>query len=661
MVKKKMLNEISDIVRGLAADSVEDANSGHPGLPIGCAEIGTALYADLLKHDPQKPDWPDRDRFVLSAGHGSALQYALLHLSGYDLPLEELKKFRQPGSKTPGHPEYGLTPGIETTTGPLGQGLANAVGMALAEEIKAAKFNTDQHKIVDHYTYSIAGDGCMMEGVSSEAASLAGHLALDKLIVIYDDNNISIEGSTDLTFTENVADRFKAYNWQVIEDVDGHDLDQLKEAVNAAKAEKNKPTLIMAETKIACGAPTKEGTAAAHGAPLGEEEIKGLKKNIGLPVDEKYYISEEVKEFFAERKVELEAKRQKWEEEFAEWSKENPELKAKWDKAESLFLAENLKETLEELEIAVPNATRKASGAVLRKLADEVDYLLGGSADLAPSNKTYLDKYAEIQAGNYDGRNIRFGVREHAMGSIVNGMALHGGLRPFAATFLVFSDYMRPAIRMAALMKLPIIYVFTHDSIYIGEDGPTHQPVEHLEALRVIPGLKVLRPADEEETKAAWYEAIKNTEGPTALVFTRQSLPHLEKEDDFWTGMQNGAYKVSSTNADNYDYTFLASGSEVSLAAATAEKLKNAGKDVQVISIPDKGALDGNADHYFDKLLAKTKKTVVIEAGIGSGWHNLLNGDYELITVEEFGESGPGNKIADKFGFTAEKIIEKIS
>ncbi|MFW6000896.1 MAG: transketolase [Halanaerobium sp.] len=656
-----MLNEISDIVRGLAADSVEDANSGHPGLPIGCAEIGTVLYADLLKHDPQKPDWPDRDRFVLSAGHGSALQYALLHLSGYDLPLEELKKFRQPGSKTPGHPEYGLTPGIETTTGPLGQGLANAVGMALAEEIKAAKFNTAQHKIVDHYTYSIAGDGCMMEGVSSEAASLAGHLALDKLIVIYDDNNISIEGSTDLTFTENVADRFKAYNWQVIEDVDGHDLDQIKEAVNAAKAEKNKPTLIMAETKIACGAPTKEGTAAAHGAPLGEEEIKGLKKNIGLPADEKYYISEEVKEFFAERKVELEAERQKWEEEFAEWSKENPELKAKWDKAESLFLAEDLKETLEKLEIAVPNATRKASGAVLTKLADEIDYLLGGSADLAPSNKTYLDKYAEIQAGNYDGRNIRFGVREHAMGSIVNGMALHGGLRPFAATFLVFSDYMRPAIRMAALMKLPIIYVFTHDSIYIGEDGPTHQPVEHLEALRVIPGLKVLRPADEEETKAAWYEAVKNTEGPTALIFTRQSLPHLEKEDDFWSGMENGAYKVSSTNADNYDYTFLASGSEVSLAVATAENLKNEGKDVQVISIPDKGTLDKNADDYFDNLLAETKKTVVIEAGIGSSWHNLLNGEYELITVEDFGESGPGNKIAEKFGFTVEKIIEKIS
>lgn len=504
-----MLNEISNIVRGLAADSVEDANSGHPGLPIGCAEIGTALYADLMKHDPQKPDWPDRDRFVLSAGHGSALQYALLHLSGYDLVLEELKKFRQPGSKTPGHPEYGMTPGIETTTGPLGQGLANAVGMALAEEIKAAEFNTDQHKIVDNYTYSIAGDGCMMEGVSSEAASLAGHLALDKLIVIYDDNDISIAGSTDLTFTENVADRFKAYNWHVIEDVDGHNINQIKDAVKAAKAEKSKPSLIMAKTKIACGAPTKEGTAAAHGAPLGEEEIRGLKENIGIPADKKYYISEEVKEYFAERKVELEAERKKWEEEFAEWAEINPVLKEKWDKAEALLLPENLKETLEELEIETPNATRKASGAVLRKLADEIDYLLGGSADLAPSNKTYLDKYAEIQPGNYQGRNIRFGVREHAMGSIVNGMALHGGLRPFAATFLVFSDYMRPSLRMAALMKLPIIYVFTHDSIYIGEDGPTHQPVEHLEALRVIPGLKVLRPADEEETKAAWYEAYR--------------------------------------------------------------------------------------------------------------------------------------------------------
>jgi transketolase len=656
-----MLNEISNIVRGLAADSVEDANSGHPGLPIGCAEIGTALYADLMKHDPQKPDWPDRDRFVLSAGHGSALQYAMLHLSGYDLALEELKKFRQPGSKTPGHPEYGMTPGVETTTGPLGQGLANAVGMALAEEIKAAEFNTDQHKIIDHYTYSIAGDGCMMEGVSSEAASLAGHLALDKLIVIYDDNNISIEGSTDLTFTENVADRFKAYNWHVIEDVDGHDLDQVKDAVKAAKAEKNKPTIIMAKTKIACGAPTKEGTAAAHGAPLGEEEIKGLKENIGIPTDKKYYISEEVKEYFAERKVELEAERKKWEEEFAEWAEKNPQLKEKWDKAEALLLPENLKETLEELEIETPNATRKASGAVLRKLADEIDYLLGGSADLAPSNKTYLDKYAEIQPGNYKGRNIRFGVREHAMGSIVNGMALHGGLRPFAATFLVFSDYMRPALRMAALMKLPIIYVFTHDSIYIGEDGPTHQPVEHLEALRVIPGLKVLRPADEEETKAAWYEAVKNTEGPTALVFTRQTLPHLEKEDDFWTGMEKGAYKVSSTDAENYDYTFLASGSEVSLAVETADLLEEKGKDVQVISIPDKDALDGNAEYYFDKLLSKTKKTVVIEAGIGSGWHNLLNGDYELITVEDFGESGPGNKIAEKFGFSPEKIIEKIS
>lgn len=655
-----MLNDIANIVRGLAADAVEDAESGHPGLPIGCAEIGSVLYGDVMKYDPKKPDWPDRDRFVLSAGHGSALQYTLLHLTGYKLPLDELKRFRQLGSKTPGHPEYGLTPGVETTTGPLGQGFANAIGMALAEEIKAAKFNTENHKIVDHYTYSIIGDGGMMEGVSSEAASLAGHLALNKLIVIYDDNNISIEGNTDITFTENVADRFKAYNWHVVEDVDGHDIEEIKSAINEGKKEKNKPTLIIAKTKIACGAPTKEGTAAAHGAPLGKKEIKGLKNNIDLPLDKKYYISEKVKSYFSERKSVLEKQRQNWETRFIEWGQENPELKEKWDKAENLILPENTKQILKSLQIDTPTATRNASGAVLKELADILDYLLGGSADLAPSNKTYLEKYAEIQPGNYDGKNIRFGVREHAMGSIVNGLALHGGLRPFCATFLVFSDYMRPSIRMAALMNLPVIYVFTHDSVYIGEDGPTHQPVEHLEALRIIPGLKVLRPADEEETKAAWLEAVRNTEGPTALVLTRQSLPHLEKEEDFWTGTQNGAYNVLSTKSDTYDYTFLASGSEVSLAVETANNLIEEGKKVKVISVPDKNGFKNKGDSYFNTLSNSSEKIIIIEAGIGSGWTNILNCDYELITVEDFGESGPGDQIADKLGFTPEKIIEKI-
>jgi len=655
-----MLQDIANIVRGLTADAVEDANSGHPGLPIGCAEIGSVLYGDMMSYDPEKPDWPNRDRFVLSAGHGSMLQYAFLHLSGFDLSIEELKNFRQLGSKTPGHPEYGMTPGIETTTGPLGQGFANAVGMALAEEIKAAKYNTEDHKIVDHYTYSIVGDGGMMEGVSSEAASLAGHLALDKLIVIYDDNNISIEGSTDITFTENVADRFKAYNWHVVEGVDGHDLESIQKAIEEAKAESNKPTLIMAETKIAYGAPNKEGTAAAHGAPLGEDEIVGLKKNLNLPVEEKYYITDEVREYFAEHRKELKKKRKEWEEVFAEWAEANPELKESWDNAESLMLPANLKEAIKELKIDTPTATRKASGAVLKEIADMVDYLIGGSADLAPSNKTYLDKYNEIQPGQYDGRNIRFGVREHAMGSIVNGMALHGGIRPFAATFLVFSDYMRPSIRMAALMNLPVIYVFTHDSVYIGEDGPTHQPVEHLEALRVIPGLKVLRPADADETKAAWLEAVENTEGPTALVLTRQNLPHLEKETDFWTGTKNGAYTIFSTNAESYDFTFLASGSEVSLAAETADLLVERGKDVKVISVPDKNALKGKEDSYVKNLLNGTDKTVVVEAGVGSGWHNLLNGDYELITVEDFGESGPGHDIAAELGFDAAKIMDKL-
>ena len=655
-----MLQDIANIVRGLTADAVEDANSGHPGLPIGCAEIGSVLYGDMMSYDPEKPDWPNRDRFVLSAGHGSMLQYAFLHLSGFDLSIEELKNFRQLGSKTPGHPEYGMTPGIETTTGPLGQGFANAVGMALAEEIKAAKYNTEDHKIVDHYTYSIVGDGGMMEGVSSEAASLAGHLALDKLIVIYDDNNISIEGSTDITFTENVADRFKAYNWHVVEGVDGHDLESIQKAIEEAKAESNKPTLIMAETKIAYGAPNKEGTAAAHGAPLGEDEIVGLKKNLNLPVEEKYYITDEVREYFAEHRKELKKKREEWEEVFAEWAEANPELKESWENAESLMLPANLKEAIKELKIDTPTATRKASGAVLKEIADMVDYLIGGSADLAPSNKTYLDKYNEIQPGQYDGRNIRFGVREHAMGSIVNGMALHGGIRPFAATFLVFSDYMRPSIRMAALMNLPVIYVFTHDSVYIGEDGPTHQPVEHLEALRVIPGLKVLRPADADETKAAWLEAVENTEGPTALVLTRQNLPHLEKETDFWTGTKNGAYTIFSTNAESYDFTFLASGSEVSLAAETADLLVERGKDVKVISVPDKNALKGKEDSYVKNLLNGTDKTVVVEAGVGSGWHNLLNGDYELITVEDFGESGPGHDIAAELGFDAAKIMDKL-
>lgn len=655
-----MLKKIANTVRVLSADAIEDAQSGHPGLPIGCAEIGSLLYGEILKHDPNDPSWPSRDRFVLSAGHGSMLVYSLLHLSGYDISLSDLKNFRQFGSKTPGHPEYGLTDGIETTTGPLGQGFANAVGMALAERIKAKKFNTKNHKIVDNHTFCLIGDGGMMEGVSSESASLAGHLALGKLIVIYDDNEISIAGDTELTFTENVANRFKAYNWQVIENVNGHDVDELRKAIKDAKSQTKKPTLIMAKTKIAFGAPSKEGTAEAHGAPLGKEEIIGLKENINFPIDKKYYIPDEITKYFNNYQKKLSEERLKWEEEFNNWSAENPKLKDEWDKAEKLFYPSNLRQKLVSLNIETPIATRSASGITLRKIADQIPNLIGGAADLSPSTKTYLDKYNEIQADSYNGRNIRFGVREHGMGSITNGISLYGGFRPFCATFLSFADYMRPSIRMAALMKLPVIYVFTHDSVYIGEDGPTHQPIEQIESLRIIPGLKVFRPADEEETKAAWYKAIKNTNSPTALILTRQNLPHLEKEQDFWYGLKNGAYTILSTYSEEYEYTFLASGSEVSLAVDIANKLIDLGKKVKVISVPNRGEFKNEKSSYLKNLINGTKKLIVMEAGIGSGWYKLIDRDYELISVEDYGESAPGEKIAKEKGFSVNKIIDKI-
>jgi len=655
-----MLKEVASTIRGLAADGVEAANSGHPGLPLGCAEIGALLYGEIMKYDPDVPDWPDRDRFVLSAGHGSMFIYSLLHLSGYDLSLEELKNFRKFKSRTPGHPEYGYTPGVETTTGPLGQGFANAVGMAIAEKLLAEKFNTEEAQIVDHYTYTLLGDGGMMEGVVAEAASLAGHLGLGKLIAIYDDNDISIGGNTDITFTEDVAERFRAYNWHVIDKVDGHDFDSLRAAFKEAREEKEKPSLIIAKTKIAFGAPTKEGTAEAHGAPLGEEEIKGLKKKIGLRVEEKFYVSDEVREFFSRRKKELQEERKKWEEAFADWSRRNPEARKSWDAAFSLSLPANLREEVMKLEIKSPIASRSSSGKVLQKLADEIDYLVGGSADLAPSNKTYLDKYEEIQKYNFKGRNFRFGVREHAMGAIVNGIVLHRGLRPFCSTFLVFSDYMRPAIRMAALMKIPVIYVFTHDSIYVGEDGPTHQPVEHLEALRIIPGLKVLRPADEEEVKASWLTALERTDGPTALVLTRQNLPHLEKENTL-EGVKKGGYIVKKEEGSSPDLVLMASGSEVSLAMEVSRLLKEKGKDARVVSIPDREEFIRQEPDYIREVIGDEDTfKVALEAGIGSGWYRLLGKNHHLVTIEVFGESGPGEEVAKEFGFDAEKITRDI-
>ncbi len=655
-----MLNEVANTIRGLSADGVEAANSGHPGLPIGCAEIGALLYGEVMKYDPEVPDWPDRDRFILSAGHGSMLIYSLLHLAGYDLSLDDLKNFRQFKSRTPGHPEYGHTPGVETTTGPLGQGFANAVGMAIAEKMLADKFNTKEDIIVDHYTYTLLGDGGMMEGVVAEAASLAGHLGLSKLIAIYDDNDISIGGSTDITFTENVAERFRAYNWHVLDNVDGHDLDALRAAFKEAREVEDKPTLIVARTKIAFGSPTKEGTAEAHGAPLGDEEIRGLKKNLGLPGDEKFYVSDKVRDFFNRKKKELQKERRKWEDSFNLWSQRHPEARKAWDQAFNLTLPVNLGDEIMQMEIKSPIASRNSSGKVLQKLADEIDYLIGGSADLAPSNKTYLDNYGEVQKNNFEGRNFRFGVREHAMGSIVNGIMLHKGFRPFCSTFLVFSDYMRPPIRMAALMKIPVIYVFTHDSVFVGEDGPTHQPVEHVEALRVIPGLKVIRPADEEEVKAAWITALERIDGPTALILSRQNLPYLKKANTL-EGVKKGGYIVKKEEGAVPDLVLAATGSEVSLAVEVAQLLSNKGKDARVVSIPDREEFFNQETAYIRDIIGSEDIfKVLLEAGIGNGWFRLLGSNYHLVTVEDFGESGPGEEVALEVGLDAEKITSDI-
>ncbi|MFW6409806.1 MAG: transketolase [Halanaerobiales bacterium] len=655
-----MLQEAANIVKGLSADAVERANSGHPGMPIGAAEIGTLLFGEVMKHDPDDPEWPDRDRFVLSAGHGSMLLYSLLYLSGYDLTMDDLKNFRQLHSKTPGHPEYRETPGIETTTGPLGQGLANAVGMALAERNLAEKFNTESEKIVNHYTYVLAGDGCMMEGITSEASSFAGHLGLGKLIVFYDDNRVSIEGKTDITFTESVADRYRAYNWQVIENVDGHDISELREAIEEAKKVDNKPTLIMARTHIAHGAPDMEDDSGAHGAPLGKEEIRGLKENYDLPPDKEFYVSASVEEFFEEQKEKLKSEKEKWEEKFKKWGDKNPELLQEWENAREMVIPASLESDVFSVDIDTPTATRKAGGAVLKEIADHLPYLIGGSADLAPSNKTYLDKYDEIQPDNFGGRNIRFGVREHAMGAIANGISCHGGLRPYVATFLVFSDYMRPAIRMASLMELPIIYIFTHDSIFIGEDGPTHQPVEQLESLRLIPNLKVLRPADEEETRAAWMTALEYREGPVALVLTRQNLPLLNKMQGL-EDWDRGGYLLKGSRSEKTDVVFMASGSEVSLAVEATELLEKEDINCRVVSIADRKKFVQNDSNYIKDLIGGGEcLRVLLEAGVGQGWYQLLDSEDLILSVEDFGCSAPGEEVGEEFGFTASKVVEKV-
>jgi transketolase len=645
-------------IRTLSMDAVQAANSGHPGAPMGMASAAYTLWTRFLKHNPRNPDWFDRDRFVLSGGHASMLLYSLLHLTGYDLSLEDIKNFRQWGSKTPGHPEYGHTPGVETTTGPLGQGFANAVGMAMAERHLAARFNRPGHPIVDHITYVMCGDGDLMEGVASEAASLAGHLGLGKLICIYDDNEISIEGSTDIAFTEDVAARFRAYNWQVIPVADGNDIEAIAAAIEAAKANTDQPSLIQTHTQIAFGSPHMQGKADAHGSPLGAEEICLTKKNLGCPESESFCIPQAALDRF--RKA-VEAGREAqsaWEQRSKAYEKEFPELFRK--------LTERINGVLPEgwdADIPVfsgdPVATRAASGKVLNAIAGRLDALMGGSADLAPSNKTLIASDRDFQKGQYDGRNIRFGVREHAMGAILSGLALHGGIRPFGGTFLVFADYMRPAIRVAALMGVPVIYVFTHDSVAVGEDGPTHQPVEHLASLRSIPGLTVIRPADANETAAAWKAALQHRGGPVALLFSRQKLPVLATTTCEHNCLEKGGYILSDCE-DEPAIILIGTGAEVHLALGAQKILAERNIPSRVVNLPSWELFEKMSPEYRNSVLPPDgPPRLVVEAGSPMGWERYVGRSGAMVTIDRFGASAPGATVLAKLGFTVENVVEK--
>ena len=645
-------------LRMLAVDAVEKAKSGHPGMPMGSAAMAYVLWTKVMRHSPHNPDWPDRDRFVLSAGHGSALLYSLLHLSGYELGIDDLKQFRQWGSKTPGHPEYGHTPGVETTTGPLGQGLANAVGMAMAERFLAARFNKPDHELVNHYTYALVGDGCLMEGVTHEAASLAGTLKLGKLICLYDDNHISIEGNTDITFTEDRVKRFEAYGWQTITVADGNDLASIEAAIRAAQADTSRPSFIAVRTEIGYGSPNKQGKASAHGEPLGAAEVKLTRQFFAWP-DEPFHIPADVAQHF---KVVLEQGKEyekQWLTKFMGYEKAYPAETELWSRVLAGMLPADWEQALPEFPPdAKGTATRAASGDILQVVAKSVVNLIGGSADLAPSTKTLIKGEEDFSPDSYGGRNIRFGVREHAMGSIMNGMALHGGLIPFGATFLVFADYMRPAIRLAALMNQKVIYIFTHDSIGLGEDGPTHQPIEHLASLRIIPGLTVIRPADANETVEAWKTAM-TVPGPVALILTRQNVPTIERSRYHSIGEAGqGAYAIER-GGDKPDIILMASGSEVSIALTAADKLLQRKITARVVSMPSWELFEQQTAEYRESILpAGIPARIAIEAGSTFGWNRYTGDRGVTIGINRFGASAPAEILFEKFGFTPDAVVD---
>ena len=646
-------------IRVLSADMVEKAKSGHPGMPLGAAPMAYTLWDKFLKHNPKNPKWFNRDRFILSAGHGSAMLYSLLYLTGYNLTLEDLKNFRQWGSKTPGHPEYGRTPGVEATTGPLGQGFGMGVGMAIAECYLASRYNKEGFNIIDHYTYAIVSDGDLMEGISSESASLAGRLKLGKLIYLYDDNHITIEGDTNLTFSEQIELKYEAFGWQVIRVHDGNNIEAIEAAIKVAQYEKEKPSLIIIRTHIGYGTP-KQDSASAHGEPLGEEALKALKRFVGFPEDEMFYIPEEAVNHCRKAIERGEEYEEEWNKLFKEYKKQHPELANElerviegklpdgWDKDLPVFSPE---------EKAI--ATRSASGKVMNAIAPHIPNFIGGSADLAPSNKTYLNGFGDFYCDeNPSGRNLHFGIREHAMGAAVNGMALHGGIIPYGATFLVFSDYMREPLRMAALMDIHSTFIFTHDSIGVGEDGPTHQPVEHVMSLRIIPNLVVIRPADANETVEAWRVALEE-KNPVALIFTRQNVPVLDPEKyPIKEGVRKGAYILADSDG-NPDLIIIATGSEVHLALKGKEELEKEGIKVRVVSMPSWELFEEQTEEYKNSVLIPDVPKLAIEAGVTTGWQKYVGSDGDIIGIDRFGESAPGNVVMEKFGFNVENVVNR--
>ncbi len=654
----EQIREMAKIVRGLSMDGVQKANSGHPGMPMGMADVATVLWMRHLRHDPQHPGWFNRDRFVLSAGHGSMLLYSLLHLTGYDLSLEDIKNFRQWGSKTPGHPEYGHTPGVETTTGPLGQGFANAVGMALAERHLAARFNDADCTLIDHYTYAIAGDGCLMEGISHEAASLAGHLKLGRLIVLYDDNHISIDGDTSRSFTEDVIGRFEAYGWHT-DRVDGHDPVAVDAAITRAR-EESRPSLIACRTTIGFGSPHMAGTAKVHGSPLGAEEIRLTKEKLGLPPEVDFYISDKALDYARSTLEKGAAIRGAWEQLYRECAANNPQKAALLEEMIAGKLTVNLDDVLPAFEEEDALATRAASGKVLDAIVSRIPSLLGGSADLTGSNNTLPKGEEGITAETFENRYIYYGVREHAMAALMNGMALHGGIIPYGGTFLVFSDYMRNSVRLAAMMGIRVIFVFTHDSIGLGEDGPTHQPVEHVASLRLIPNLTVIRPADARETARAWKMALENSKGPTALILTRQKLPTLHKADYPSVPMsEKGGYILS--DAEGATAIVMASGSEVEIALGAQKILAEKGVACRVVSMPSVEIFEQQPAEYRNEVLPVHIKTrVAVEAGCSMSWHKYVGDAGHIIGIDTFGASAPYKEIYEHYGLTAEAVAAAV-